>query len=209
MRIGIVGAGNIGGNLARVLTRSGHTVLLANSKGPDSLRELVAEIGPGVEAVTVPQAAAAGDLAIVTIPLKAVSSLNPADFAGQIVIDTCNYYPDRDGHFDALDAGSTTSSELVADQLSGSTIVKAFNTIYFERLRDEGRPAAAPADRLAIPVASDDAEAKSLVMALIDQIGFAAVDAGTLAEGARQQPGTPVYNNPVGPAEAKRLLAAV
>ncbi|MDP4013681.1 MAG: NADPH-dependent F420 reductase [Candidatus Nanopelagicales bacterium] len=205
MRIGIVGAGLIGGTLAGSLPGIGHTILLANSRGPESLRQKVASLGPNVSASTVAEAAAA-DLVIVTIPLGAVTQLPAAVFAGRTVVDTCNYYPDRDGRFPELDSASTTSSELVGRHLPGARLVKAFNTIYFERLRDGGRPDLPIHDRLAIPVASDDEEAKATVSRLIEDLGFAPVDNGSLANGGRQEPGTAVYNVPVGPAEARQLL---
>lgn len=207
MQIGVVGAGNIGGALAAILPGAGHTVLLANSRGPESLRELVSGLGSAVEAATVERATAA-QLVIVTIPLVAINDLPANLFAGRIVVDTCNYHPQRDGQFADLDSGAVASSELVARHLSESVIVKAFNTIYFVRLRNEGN-CSLPLDlRLAIPIASDDQEAKTLVSQLITDLGFAPVDGGTLADSKRQEPDHPVYNNPVGPAEAQRLLAA-
>ncbi|MEI6623503.1 MAG: NAD(P)-binding domain-containing protein [Actinomycetes bacterium] len=205
VRVGIVGAGHIGGALAATLPRVGHPVLLANSRGPESLRELVAKLGPGVQAATVAEAATA-DIVVVTVPLRALTALSADQFAGRIVVDTCNYYPQRDGVFAELEDGSMNSSELVAAHLSNSTVVKAFNTIYFERLANEGSPELPLDQRLAIPVASDDAAAKALVSGIISELGFAPVDGGTLADSWRQEPGQPVYNQPVGPAEAQRII---
>ncbi|MEI8083890.1 MAG: NAD(P)-binding domain-containing protein [Actinomycetes bacterium] len=205
MQIGIIGAGHIGGALAATLPAAGHRVLLANSRGPESLRELVAKLGPGVQAATV-AGAAASEAVVVTVPLRAVTELEPEQFAGKIVIDTCNYYPQRDGVFAQLEDGTINSSELVAAHLSQSTVIKAFNTIYFQRLTDEGSPELPMDQRLAIPVAGDNSAAKALVSHLISELGFAPVDGGSLADSWRQEPGEPVYNNPVGPTEAQRII---
>jgi predicted dinucleotide-binding enzyme len=166
---------------------------------------MVAELGPGVQAATVAEAAAA-DVVVVTVPLRALTALSADQFAGSIVVDTCNYYPQRDGVFAELEDGGKNSSELVAAHLSNSTVVKAFNTIYFERLANEGSPELPLDQRLSIPVASNDATAKALVSGIISELGFAPVDGGTLADSWRQEPGQPVYNNPVGPAEAQRII---
>ena len=206
MHIGIIGAGRIGQAAATRLLAAGHEVTIANSRGPDTLGDLVASLGPGARAGTVADAAQSGEVVLVAVPLHAAGALPADQLAGRIVIDANNYYPDRDGRIDELDAGTTTSSELLAAALPGARVVKAFNTIYFERLAGANRPAGDP-ERLAIPVASDDAEAKRVVAGLIDEMGFDAVDTGTLAEGRRQQPGTPVYNQPVGAARVRELLA--
>jgi predicted dinucleotide-binding enzyme len=207
MRIGIVGAGMVGGSLAALFGERGHEVLLSNSRGPHTLRDQVASLPATVRASTVADAARGGDVVVVAIPLYRFTEL-PADaFAGKIVVDTGNYYPSRDGVLPQLETGQTTSSELVAAHLSGARLVKAFNTIYFQSLQDDGRPDAAEEDRMAIPLAGDDAAAKQAVADLIREIGFAPVDAGKLADGRRQEPGTPVYGQEVGPAEARQLLA--
>jgi predicted dinucleotide-binding enzyme len=187
--IGIIGAGNIGGTLTRRLRQLGHEVTVANSRGPQTLAELAQETG--ARAGTVEEAASAGPLVIVSVPLTAVPGL-PADaLAGRIVVDTDNYYPGRDGRIAAIDDG-TPSSRWHAQQLPGARIVKAFNTIQARHLLELGRPAGDP-DRIALPVASDDEEAKRTVMQLVDDLGFDPVDAGTLDESRRQEPGTPVY----------------
>lgn len=154
MRIGIVGSGMIGSSLAGGWAKAGHQVALSNSRGPDSLRDLEAELGPNVRAATVADAVRDAEVVVVAVPLKAVADLAPEDFAGKLVIDTTNYYPERDGHVAELDAGTVTSSELNAAHLDRSRIVKAFNTIYFERIRGEGRPAGAP-DRQVVFMAGD------------------------------------------------------
>jgi predicted dinucleotide-binding enzyme len=203
MRIGIIGSGKVGGTAAALLAAAGHEVALSNRRGPDSLREEVERLGPGARAATPAEAAAFGEVVIVAIPFGAYRDL-PADaLAGRIVVDAGNYYPGRDGHIEALDAGTTTSSELVAGHLPGARVVKAFNTIQSARLRDDGRPRGAPG-RQALPLAGDDPEAKALVARLIDEMGFEPVDTGSLAEGGRrQQPGSPIYGRPLGADEMR------
>jgi 8-hydroxy-5-deazaflavin:NADPH oxidoreductase len=207
MRIGIVGAGMIGGSLAALFGERGHEVLLSNSRGPHTLRDQVAQLPDTVRAATVEEAARSGDVVVVAIPFYRFTDLPAEAFAGKIVVDTGNYYPSRDGVLQQLESGATTSSEMVANHLTGARLVKAFNTIYFQNLRDDGRPDAAEEERAAIPLAADDAEAKRVVADLIRQIGFAPVDTGSLADGRRQEPGTPVYGQVVHPAEARDLLA--
>ncbi|MBB4662227.1 NADPH-dependent F420 reductase [Conexibacter arvalis] len=207
MRIGIIGAGHIGGTLARGLVAAGHEVAIANSRGPETLRELVTEIGPGVRALDAAQAAEFGELAIVAIPFGRYAELPPDGLAGKVVIDANNYYPERDGHDARLDDDRTTSSELLAAHLPQSQVVKAFNTIRWDHLRDRGRPAGDP-DRIGIPIAGDDQEAKRVVTGLVDQLGFDAVDAGSLADGRRQQPGAPVYGADLRTGELRDRLAA-
>jgi predicted dinucleotide-binding enzyme len=209
MRIGIIGAGAIGGTLAQLLVNVGHQVVLANSRGPESLAETVAALGSAASAGTLEDAARAGEIVFLAIPFNRYRQLPVEPFEGQIVVDAGNYDVGRDGHVAALDSGETTSGELLAAHLSGAKVVKAFNTIWYRRLRDEGRPGRRAADRLAIPVAGDDSLAKATIVALIDQLGFAAVDTGSLAESRRQEYGTPVFNNPVGPEEAQSLLRLV
>jgi predicted dinucleotide-binding enzyme len=207
MRIGLVGAGNIGTTLAGLLSRAGHEVILSNSRGPDTLADLVADLGPRARAATVEKAAADADLVVVAVPLRAYRDLPAEPFTGKIVVDANNYYPQRDGRIAELDAGEATSSELLARHLPGARVVKAFNTIRYVNLRDRARPDAPARDRLAIPIAGDDVEAKAVLTDLIDQIGFTAVDTGSLADSWRQQPDTPVYTAAVGPDEATALLA--
>jgi predicted dinucleotide-binding enzyme len=207
MRIGIVGAGMIGGSLAALFGGRGHDVLLSNSRGPHTLREQVASLPATVRASTVEEAASGGEVVVVAIPLHRFRELPAAAFADKIVVDTGNYYPGRDGVMPQLETGQTTSSEMVAGHLGGARLVKAFNTIYFQTLQDDGRPNAPEEDRLAIPLAGDDPAAKQLVADLIREIGFAPVDTGSLADGRRQEPGAPVYGQVVGPAQARELLA--
>jgi 8-hydroxy-5-deazaflavin:NADPH oxidoreductase len=206
MKIGIIGAGMIGGTLARRWADAGHDIVIANSRGPATLAPLIAEIGARAEAATAAEAAAAADVVLVAVPFKAVRALPAAQLAGKVVIDATNYYPARDGHIDDLDQGAAGSSEITARQLPGARVVKAFNTIYFVRLRDEGRPRGAP-DRQVVFVAGDDDGAKATVAALIDEIGFDTIDTGSLAGGGRrQQPGTPIYNRPLTREEAEEIL---
>jgi predicted dinucleotide-binding enzyme len=193
MKIGIIGAGDIGGTLTRRLTALGHNVYVANSRGPETLADLAAETR--ATPVTVGKAAQAGDVVIVTIPEKNIQSLPAGLFAktpkNVVVIDTGNYYPrQRDGRIDGIENGMT-ESRWVEQQL-GRPVVKAFNNIYAEHLYKLGRSPGSPG-RIALPVASDDATAKAVVLRLIDELGFDGVDAGGLDESWRQQPGTPVY----------------
>ena len=208
MKIGIIGAGNIGGNLTRRLTKLGHEVRVANSRGPESLADLVAETG--ATAVQADAAALDADLVVVTIPEKKIPDLDKGFLKGAkkdaVVIDTGNYYPQqRDGLIAEIENG-VTESRWVANQI-GHPVVKAFNGIYSVNLSEKARPQGA-ADRMALPVAGDDPAAKKVVMDLIEELGFTAVDAGTLDESWRQQPGTPVYGL-VGDVQAvKEALAA-
>jgi 8-hydroxy-5-deazaflavin:NADPH oxidoreductase len=207
MKIGIVGAGHIGGTLATLFTRAGHEVALANSRGPQTLGDKVAELGPNAHAATAADAAAFGDVVAIAIPFKAYPALPAEQFAGKIVVDADNYYPARDGQFAELDAKSATSTGLLAQHLAGARVLKAFNTINFKHLRDRGRPDAPATDRFAIPIAGDDAEAKAVLTGLIDQIGFTAVDSGDLADSWRQEPGAPVYGAEVQADQAVVLIA--
>jgi predicted dinucleotide-binding enzyme len=206
MRIGLIGSGRIGSTLARLAVDHGYEVVLSNSRGPATLVELAASLGPLATAGTVEHAGAAGEIVVVTIPLKAYAAV-PADLLfGKVVIDTNNYYPDRDGHFAELDDGSTTSSELLAEHLSGSFVIKAFNTIYFEDLATQGQPSGSP-NRRALPIAADDSETKRLVAGVIDDFGFDVVDAGALSEGWRFQPDTSAYNIRMTAEELRTALA--
>jgi predicted dinucleotide-binding enzyme len=207
MRIGIIGAGNIGGVLTRLLTARGHDVAVANSRGPDTLRELAAETGAA--AVTAPEAAAGKDLVVVTIPERSVPDLPKGLFSGAsdatVVVDTGNYYPrQRDGRIAAIENGMP-ESRWVEEQLA-RRVVKAFNTIYARSLLDGGRPAGTPG-RIALPVAGDHAGDKAVVLRLVDELGFDGVDAGSLDESWRQQPGTPVYTTDLDAEGARRALS--
>ena len=192
MRIGLIGSGNIGSTLAKLAITQGHDVVLANSRGPETLSDLVAELGEHASAGTAAQAADAGEVVVVTIPLKAYRDVPVAPLAGKVVIDTNNYYPGRDGRIAELDDGSTTSSELLAAHLPQSSVVKAFNSIASGELLDHGT-APGTADRRALPIAGDDETAKKTVTDLIDSFGFDVVDVGPLAEGRRFSPDTPAY----------------
>jgi predicted dinucleotide-binding enzyme len=193
IRIGIVGAGSMGRALAVRFAAAGHMVMLSNSRGPDTLVEVIGSIQGNVRAGTVAEAARFGEVVAVAIPVPAIRTLPTEPFAAKIVVDANNYYPEADGHVPALDADETTSSQLLASLLPGATVVKAFNTIYFRRLLEESRPDLPTEERLAIPIAGDDPNAKQTVLELIEQIGFTGVDAGTLAQSRRQQPGSPLY----------------
>ncbi len=196
--VGLIGSGRIGGTVAKLAVAAGHPVILSNSRGPDTLVELAGQLGPLARAGTGRDAAEGGDLVVVTIPLHAFRNVEPEPLAGKIVIDTCNYYPQRDGQIAELDSGALTSSELIQRHLALAALVKAFNNIFYKHLESLTRPAGAP-DRSYLPIAGDDPEAKAAVTAFLDSIGWGAVDAGPLAESWRQQPGTPVYGAPYGP----------
>ncbi|MFR9780925.1 NADPH-dependent F420 reductase [Micromonospora sp. MS34] len=190
--VGLIGSGNIGGTVARLAVGAGHDVVLSNSRGPETLQELVDELGPRARAASPAEAAAAGDLVVVTIPLRAYREVPAAPLAGKVVIDTNNYYPERDGRFPELDDESTTTSELLQRHLRQARVVKGFNNIYFKHLLALARPAGA-ADRSALPIAGDDATAKDTVNAFLDSVGYDAVDVGPLAEGWRFQRDTSAY----------------
>jgi predicted dinucleotide-binding enzyme len=193
MRIGIIGAGRIGGVLARHFVMQGHEVAVSNSREPETLGDLVAELGKNARAMTPADVAKWAEVVVVSVPFGRYTELPTEGFEGKTVIDTNNYYPARDGVFPELDNDTTTSSELLQQHLKGARVVKAFNGINWEHLRDFSRPPGRP-NRIGIPISGDDAEAKAAVAALIDSIGFDAVDAGTLAVGGRKhQPGTEVY----------------
>ncbi|WP_067827527.1 NADPH-dependent F420 reductase [Nocardia inohanensis] len=193
--LGLIGAGNIGGTLARLAVAAGLDVVVSNSRGPETLAELVKELGDKARAGTPEEAAAAGDLVVVTVPMKAYQQVPGDALVGKVVIDTNNYYPERDGAFADLDAGVATSSELLQRHLPRSRVVKAFNNILFKHLGVLNRPAGAT-DRTALPIAGDDTDAKTAVAQLLDQLGYDIVDIGPLAESWRTQPGTPVYGTP-------------
>jgi predicted dinucleotide-binding enzyme len=196
--VGLIGSGRIGGTVAKLAVAAGHPVVLSNSRGPDTLAELASELGPLARAGTGQEAAEAGDLVVVTIPFWAFASVPAGPLTGKVAIDTCNYYPQRDGQIPELDSGGLTSSELIQRHLAGSAVVKAFNNIFYKHLEWLSRPSGAP-DRSFLTIAGDDPAAKAAVTAFLDSIGYGAVDAGPLAEGWRQQPGTPVYGAPYGP----------
>jgi predicted dinucleotide-binding enzyme len=206
MRIGIIGAGHIGRTLAAHFVRAGHQVVLSNSREPDTLQGLVAELGNRASAGTAVQAARAGEIVVVSVPFGRLRELPASDLAGKIVVDTGNYYPQRDGHFDELDDDAATSSELLQREL-GARVVKAFNAMYWEHLRDLAKPTGDP-ERVGIPISGDDEEAKRVVAALIAEIGFDAVDAGSLDDGGRKhQPGARAYAADLPTEQLRALLA--
>jgi 8-hydroxy-5-deazaflavin:NADPH oxidoreductase len=198
--VGFIGSGMIGSTVARLSVAAGHQVVLSNSRGPETLKELADELGPLARAGTGGQAAADGDIVVVAIPLRAYRSVPAEPLAGKAVIDADNYYPQRDGQIAELDSGSLTSSELLQRHLPASAVVKVFNNIFFRHLAALARPSGA-ADRTFLPIAGDDAAAKQAVTEFLDSIGYGAVDGGPLAESWRQEPGTPVYGVPYGPFE--------
>ncbi|MGY1734543.1 NADPH-dependent F420 reductase [Geodermatophilus sp. SYSU D00684] len=196
--LGIIGAGHIGTALAQAATDLGHDVVLANSRGPETLAGLVDALTDrpsrrgSVRAATAAGAGAAGDLVVVTVPLRAVPDIPVEPLAGKVVIDTNNYYPERDGHVAALDEGRTTSSQLLQDHLPTSRVVKAFNHIPAGQITARRTPSGTP-HRRALAVAGDDASAREVVASFIDEIGFDVLDLGPLAESWRIEPGTAGY----------------
>jgi len=207
MTIGLIGAGHIGSAVARAAVSSGHSVVLSNSRGPETLADLVKELGPSARAATPIEAAQAGDIVVVTIPLKNIADVPVEPLAGKVVIDTNNYYPQRDGHIAELDDESTTTAELLQRHLPSSKVVKAFNHIYAAQITTDGLPAGTP-NRRALVIAGDDAAAKATVTHLLDQFGYDTVDAGPLAEGWRIQRDTPGYGPRRNAEELRADLAA-
>ncbi|MDN4171514.1 NAD(P)-binding domain-containing protein [Nocardioides sp. SOB77] len=204
--IGLIGSGNIGSAIARQAVGQGHDVVLSNSRGPETLADLVAELGPRARAATAEEAAEAGEVVVVTIPFHAVDQVPVEPLAGKVVVDTNNYYFERDGHDEAIDRGEDSPSERLAAHLPRSSVVKAFNAIQAHHIVEAARPAGDP-DRRAIPIAGDDAEAKQVVATLVDALGFDAVDAGPLVEGRRFDRDKPAYGAEAGAAATRDLLA--
>jgi len=205
--IGLIGAGHIGSQIARLAVANGYDVVISNSRGPETLSALVAELGPRARAATAVDAANAGDIVVVTVPLKNYRAVPIDPLTGKIVIDTNNYYPGRDGHIPELDNESTTTSELLQKHLPTSKVVKAFNHIHAASLTTDGQPAGTK-NRRALAIAGNDREAKAVVAHLLDQFGFDTVDAGPLEEGWRIQRDTPGYGPRRTAAELRRDLAA-
>jgi predicted dinucleotide-binding enzyme len=205
--IGLIGAGHIGSQVARLAVTHGYDVVISNSRGPETLADLVAELGARARAATPAEAAAAGDIVVVTVPLKNYRSVPVAPLAGKIVIDTNNYYPERDGQIPALDNEETTTSELLQAHLPSSRVVKAFNHIYASQLTTDGRPADAT-DRRALAIAGDDTAAKAAVTRLLDEFGFDTVDIGPLSESWRIQRDTPGYGPRRNATQLREDLAA-
>ena len=205
MKIGIIGAGHIGATTARLFVDAGHEIAIGNSRGPETLRELVADLGPNAHAATPAEAAQFGQVVLLAIPLKDYPTLPAEELREKIAVDAMNYYPGRDGNIAPLDAGEKASSELVAAHLSGARVVKGFNTIWFEHLKTKGNKSAPPEERRVIPISGDDAEAKRVVAQLIEEIGFGAYDLGSLQNSGEQQPDAAIYNKDVTVAEARRI----
>lgn len=205
--IRLIGAGHIGSQIARLAIRSGYDVVISNSRGPETLGELVSELGPRARAAVASEAGAAGDLVVVTVPVKVIDHLPVEPLAGKTVIDTNNYYPRRDGHIPELDSGSTTSASLLQDHLPASAVVKAFNHVNWAQLTTDGTPRGTE-DRRALAIAGNDDAAKALVTALLDDFGFDAVDLGQLSQSWRIEPGTPGYGPRLNAIEMRAALAA-
>jgi len=214
--IGLIGSGRIGSTVARLAIDGAHDVLLSNSRGPDTLRDVVSSLGRQARAVTGEEAATLGDLVVVAVPVKAYPLLPAAALAGTLVLDAGNYYPPRDGQLPELDDKSLTSSEYLRRLLPGAEVVKVFNNIFFRHLLNLARPAGA-ADRSALPIAGDSAAGKRSVTGFLESIGYDALDYGPLAASWRQEPGQPVYGTPYGsfddekgtPAPAGVIRAAI
>jgi len=205
--IGLIGAGNIGSQVARLAVASGYDVVISNSRGPETLASLVKELGPRARAATPQEAAELGEIVVVTVPLKAYKTVPVEPLVGKVVLDTNNYYPQRDGHIPELDREELTTSELLQRHLPKSKVVKAFNHIQAAHLTEHALPAGA-ANRRALVIAGDDAEAKATVSRLQDQFGFDTVDAGPLKESWRIQRDTPGYGPRRNAEELARDLAA-
>lgn len=208
MRIGIIGTGSIGGTLARLWTTAGHEIAVANSRGPGSLTDLVGSLGPLAHAMSVEDAAAFGEIVVLAVPFRRLEALpRPELVMGKVVVDAMNPYAEGGG---LLDLGGRTSSSLTAERLPGARLVKAFNTMHPETLASGGRPHVPEEQRLVIFLAGDDARAKERVATLIREAGFAPVDTGSLAIGGRlQEPGSSIYNRPMLPSDARRMLATM
>jgi 8-hydroxy-5-deazaflavin:NADPH oxidoreductase len=205
--IGLIGAGHIGSQLARLAVSRGYNVVLSNSRGPETLAALVKELGPKARAANSTEAAEAGDIVVVTIPLKSYRHVPVEPLAGKVVIDTGNYYPERDGHIPELDNESVATSELLQSHLPASKVVKAFNHIYAAALTRDGQPAGSK-NRRALSIFGDDSTAKATVSHLIDEFGFDTVDGGSLKESWRIQRDTPGYGPRRTAAELRKDLAA-
>jgi len=205
--IGFIGAGHIGSQVARLAISCGYPVVISNSRGPETLAGLVGELGPGARAATAGDAAKGSEIIVVSIPLKNYRDVPVEELAGKIVIDTSNYYPQRDGQIPELDNESTTTAELLQAHLPASKVVKAFNHIYAAQLTTDGKPAGSKSRR-ALVIAGDDAAAKAVVKNLLDEFGFDAVDAGPLKEGWRIQRDTPGYGPRRTAEELRKDLAA-
>jgi 8-hydroxy-5-deazaflavin:NADPH oxidoreductase len=206
MRIGIIGSGEIGGTLATLLAADGHEIALSNSRGPDTLTIAVAQLGEHAQATTALEAADFGEIVIIAIPYGRYHQLPVDVLAGRVVVDTMNYFAERDGVIDDLVVGDKASSELLADFVKQSTVVKAFNTMHYLALRDRGLPRGA-IDRLASPIAGDDRDAKTQIGQLIDELGFDPLDTGSLGESdIHQGPASQLFGQLLAVEEADKAL---
>ncbi len=203
MNIGIIGAGNIGKTAADLFARAGHQVALSNSRGPETLQGTAAELGPNVTAMTARDAAAFGEVVLEAVPFGNYRELPADSLAGKVLISASNYYPERDGE---IDFHGLTQTGLVAEHLGGARVVKAFNTIFWKHLHEQGDTGLPLSERRAIFVAGDDAEAKRVVTGLIEALGFAVLDTGKLKESAVQEPGSSVYAKDLTLSEAEAML---
>ena len=204
MNIGIIGSGKIGGTAAHLFVRGGHDVVISNSRGPASLASVVEDLGSKARAATIDEASSFGDVVLVAVPFGKYQTLPGKPLEGKVVVDAMNYYEQRDGR---IEFGDLTSTELVARHLPRARLIKAFNTMYYETLASQGRLDVPVEDRLALFVAGDDAKAKGVVSHLIEEIGFAPIDTGSLHDGGRrQQPGSSIYNHPMTAREARTVL---
>ncbi|MBV8171213.1 MAG: NAD(P)-binding domain-containing protein [Candidatus Eremiobacteraeota bacterium] len=207
MIIGIIGSGNIGSTVARLAVASGHDVIISHSRGPESLRDLVAALGAHARAGTAEQAARDGDIVLIAIPFRDRAALfqSGIDLRGKVVVDAMNAY---NADFTLMDLKGMGSSEIVAQELPGARVVKAFNTLYSKTLASAARPKGST-ERIVLPVASDDADAKRIVSNFIDSIGYDPLDDGSLVDGRRQQPETALYNKPLSVRQAQALMGSV
>ena len=203
MNIGIIGAGRIGATLARLFSEAGHPVAISNSRGPESLADVIRELDPNIKAMTVADAALFGDVVVEAIPFGRYQSLPVEQLAGKILISAANYYPRRDGQ---IELGGRAHSELIAEHLPTTKVVKAFNTIWYQHLGSQGNTALPIGERRVIFIAGDDSKAKEIVAELITEIGFGPLDIGSLAESKAQEPGTRIYNVDMTVNEAQALL---
>jgi hypothetical protein len=203
--IGIIGAGHIGGQLARLAVQNGYRLVISNSRGPETLQDLVGELGEHATAATAAEAAAAGDVVVVTIPLKNIGAVPVAPLEGKLVIDTNNYYPERDGRIVALDDATSTTAGLLQDHLPASKVVKAFNHIYSADLTTVGTPTGTDGRR-ALAIFGNDGDARATVAALLDEFGFDAVDGGAVTESWRSERDQPAYVKPFDAAQLREAL---
>ncbi len=203
MNIGIIGAGYIGATLARLFSEAGHHLAISNSRGPESLADVISELGPNIKTMTVKDAASFGDVVVEAIPYGRYPTLPVEQLAGKILISAANYYPGRDGQ---IELGGRAQSELIAEHLPATKVVKAFNTIWYQHLSSQGNLALPVGERRVIFIAGDDLEAKEIVAELITEIGFGPLDIGSLAQSKAQEPGTKIYNVDMTVNEAQVLL---